>query len=50
VVSSKKKWIVMDCDERHVVLNEKTQSIQWMKWPTNALVVANSLWLCPRGL
>ncbi len=34
----------MDCDEHHLVLNEKTQSIQWIEQSIGALVVARSLW------
>jgi len=34
----------MDYDEPHLALNEKTQPVQWTKWPTSALVVASSLW------
>jgi hypothetical protein len=34
----------MDYDEPHLVSNEKTQPIQWTKWPTGALVVASSFW------
>jgi hypothetical protein len=33
----------MDYDEPHLMLNEKTQPIQWTKRPTGALVVAGSL-------
>jgi hypothetical protein len=33
----------MDYDETHLMLNEKTQPIQWKKWPTGALVVIGSL-------
>jgi hypothetical protein len=33
----------MDCDEPHLVLNEKTQPIQWTKRPTGALVIVGSL-------
>jgi hypothetical protein len=32
----------MDCDEPHLTSNEKTQPIQWTKWPTGGLVVASS--------
>jgi len=41
MVNNNKK---MDCDEPHLVLNEKTQPIQWTKWPIGALVVDGSLW------
>jgi hypothetical protein len=34
----------MDCDEPHLAWNEKTQPIQWTKWPTSALVAVGSLW------
>jgi hypothetical protein len=34
----------MDYDEPHLTLNEKTQPIQWKKWPTSALVAVGSLW------
>jgi len=34
----------MDCDEPHLALNEKTQPIQWTKWPTGALVAVGSFW------
>ncbi len=34
----------MDCDEPHLVPNEKTQPIQWTEQPTGALVAAGSLW------
>jgi hypothetical protein len=34
----------MDCDEPHLSLNEKKKPIQWIEWPTNASVVAGSLW------
>jgi hypothetical protein len=32
----------MDCDEPYLMLNEKTQPIHWIEWPTSALVVAGS--------
>jgi hypothetical protein len=32
----------MDCDEPHLVPNEKTQPIEWTKRPTNALVATSS--------
>jgi len=35
----------MDCDEPHLVPNEKTQPIQWIKRLTGALVAIGSLWL-----
>ncbi len=41
MIKSKK----MDCDEFHLMSNEKMQPIQWTKQPTSALVVASSLWL-----
>jgi len=34
----------IDCDEPHLVSNEKTQPIQWTERPTGALVAAGSLW------
>jgi hypothetical protein len=34
----------MDCDEPHLAPNEKTQPIQWTKWPINASVDVGSLW------
>jgi hypothetical protein len=34
----------MDCDEPHLMPNEKMQPIQWTEWPTGALVAAGSLW------
>jgi hypothetical protein len=34
----------MDCDEPHLMPNEKMQPIQWIEQPTGALVVAGSLW------
>jgi len=34
----------MDFDEPFLALNEKTQPIQWIEWPTGALVVAGSVW------
>jgi hypothetical protein len=34
----------IDCDEPHLVPNEKTQPIQWTERPTGALVAVNSLW------
>jgi hypothetical protein len=34
----------MNCDEPHLVPNEKPQPIQWTEWPTGALVAAGSLW------
>jgi hypothetical protein len=37
----------MDCDELHLISNEKTQPIQWIKQPTGALVVIGSLWHGP---
>jgi hypothetical protein len=37
----------MDCDEPHLMPNEKTQPIQWTEWPTCALMAAGSLWLMP---
>jgi hypothetical protein len=60
-VKSKKKWPrtkkttkfsdqkqkEMNCDEPHLVLNEKTQPIQWTKWQTGALVAAGLLWPSP---
>jgi hypothetical protein len=33
----------MECDEPHLMSNEKTQPIQWTKRPIGALVVASSL-------
>jgi hypothetical protein len=41
----------MDCDELHLMLNEKTQPIQWTERPTGALVAAGALWsyLGPMG-
>jgi hypothetical protein len=30
-------------DEPHLMPNEKSQSIQWTKWPTGALVTISSL-------
>jgi hypothetical protein len=35
----------MDCNEPHLVPNEKTQPIQWTKWGTDALGAVGSLWL-----
>jgi len=32
----------MDCDEPHLVPNEKTQPIEWTERPTNALVATSS--------
>jgi hypothetical protein len=32
----------MDCDEPHLMSNEKTQPIQWIERPTGALVDAGS--------
>jgi hypothetical protein len=37
----------MDCDALHLVLNEKTQPIQWTEWQTGALVAAGLLWPSP---
>jgi hypothetical protein len=34
----------MDCDEPHLVLNEKTQPIQWTEWLIGALVAIGSLY------
>jgi hypothetical protein len=34
----------MDFDEPHPTPNEKTQSIQWTKRPSGALVATGSLW------
>jgi hypothetical protein len=34
----------MDCDEPHLMSNEKTQPIQWTEWPTDALVAIGSFW------
>jgi len=34
----------MDYDEPHLMLNEKTQHIQWTESSTCALVAAGSLW------
>jgi hypothetical protein len=34
----------MDCDEPHMISNEKTQPIQWTERPTGALVAVASLW------
>ncbi len=34
----------MDCDEPHLMLNEKTQPIQCTERPTGALVAVGSLW------
>jgi hypothetical protein len=33
----------MDYDEPHLMLNEKTQPIQWTERPTGALVATDSL-------
>jgi hypothetical protein len=33
-----------DCDEPHLVPNEKMQPIQWTKQPTGAMVDVGSLW------
>jgi hypothetical protein len=42
VVNNKKKKR-KDCDESHLAPNEETQLIQWIKWPTSALVAIGSL-------
>jgi hypothetical protein len=34
----------MECDEPHLVPNEKMQPIQWTERPTGALVAAGLLW------
>jgi hypothetical protein len=34
----------MDCDEPHVMPNEKLKPIQWIEWPISALVVVGSFW------
>jgi hypothetical protein len=34
----------MDCDEPHLMLNEKTQPFQWTERPTAALVACWFLW------
>jgi len=34
----------MDCDEPHLVPNEKMQPISWIEQPIGALVVIGSLW------
>jgi len=39
----KVQWLVVNCDEPHLALNEKTQPIQWTERPTGALVAAGSL-------
>jgi len=39
----------MDCDEPHLVLNEKMQPIQWTERPTSALVVIGSFWPVKQG-
>jgi hypothetical protein len=36
----------IDCDEPHPAPNEKTQPIEWTKWPTSALVASLSSLLC----
>jgi hypothetical protein len=33
----------MDCDEPHLMLNDKTWPIQWIKQPIDALVATGSL-------